>query len=94
MGLASDRVWGITQDETGRYWFATSQGVTRYTPPEPAPPPVFIDAVVADRRYEGVGQVDVASDVDLITFEFRGISFRTRPEALLYRYRLQGWLEG
>lgn len=52
--------------------------------------PVFIDAVLADRRYEGVSDIAIASTVELTTFEFRGISFKTRPEAMIYRYRLRG----
>ena len=72
----------------------TSRGVVRFRPPAPSPPPVFIDAVVADRRYEGVDAVEVSSTVGLIAFEFHGRSFKTRPEAMVYRYRLAGYDKG
>ena len=65
--------------------------MTRYRQPAPAPPPVFIDAVLADRRYEGVSDIAIPSSVELTIFEFHGISFKTRPEAMIYRYRLKGY---
>jgi signal transduction histidine kinase len=46
--------------------------------------------VIADRRYEGVAEIEVPSFVNLIVFEFHGISFKTRPEQMVYRYRLKG----
>ena len=54
------------------------------------PPPVFIDAVVADRRYRGASEVSLASGQGLIAFEFHGISIKTRPGGMVYRYRLFG----
>ena len=90
-GLAGNSVWSILEDETGDMLFATLGGVTRYRPPKPSPPPVFIDAVVADQRYEGVNAVKVDSHVRFVVFEFHGCSFKTRPEAMVYRYRLNGY---
>jgi signal transduction histidine kinase len=52
---------------------------------------VFIDAVEADQRYEEAAEVEIPSTVARITFEFHGISFKTRPEAMVYLYRLQGY---
>ena len=89
-GLAHNDVRAIMGDEHGNLWFATQGGVTRYRPPESSPPPVFIDAVVADRRYEGVSELEIPSTVGVTVFVFRGISFKTRPEAMIYRYRLRG----
>ena len=57
----------------------------------PSPPPVFIDAVVADQRYEKTSEIAISSTVNLTAFEFRAISFKTRPEAMVYRYRLNGY---
>ena len=67
--------------------------MTRYHQSAPSPPPVFIDAVVADRRYEGAVEIEVPSFVKLTVFEFHAISFKTRPEAMVYRYRLKGYEE-
>ena len=90
-GLTHNAVWSIFQDREGSLWFGTGSGVTRYRPPAPAPPPVFIDAVLADRRYEGLADIAIPSSVALTTFEFHGVSFKTRPDAMVYRYRLLGY---
>ncbi|MBI2502332.1 MAG: sigma 54-interacting transcriptional regulator [Candidatus Latescibacteria bacterium] len=89
-GLASNETGAIFEDREGDLWFGTSGGVTRYRPPALSSPPVFIDAVVADRRYEHMTDVEVPVGARLIAFEFHGISFKTRPEAMVYRYRLVG----
>ena len=89
-GLASNETTAIFEDRDGDFWFCTSGGVTRYHPPAPSSPPIFIDAVVADRRYERRVEVEVPVGARLIAFEFHGISFKTRPEAMVYRYRLGG----
>ncbi len=90
-GLGSNVVKSILQDREGHIWFGTSKGATRYRPPPPSPPPVFIDAVVSDRRYEKVSDLAVPSSVGLTVFEYHGISFKTRPEGMVYRYRLRGY---
>jgi len=90
-GLASNGVLTVCQDREGNLWLGTESGVTRYRPPSPSPPPVFVDAVVADRRYEKLSQLAIPSTVKLTAFEFHAISFKTRPEAMIYRYRLDGY---
>jgi len=90
-GLTGNSVRSILQDREGKIWFATANGVVRYRPPEPSPPPVFIDAVVADRRYKDISEVTIPSTVGLVAFEFHGRSFKTRPEAMVYRYKLKGY---
>jgi DNA-binding NtrC family response regulator/ligand-binding sensor domain-containing protein len=89
-GLGSNCVWSIFQDREGDIWIGTVKGVTRYRRPTPKLPRAFIDAVVGDQRYIGVNVVTVPSNVGLVVFEFHGESFRTRPEAMVYRYRLTG----
>jgi signal transduction histidine kinase/ligand-binding sensor domain-containing protein/CheY-like chemotaxis protein len=90
-GLAGYWVNAIFEDREGNLWFGSGQGVTRYRPPAPSPPPAFIDAVVADRRYEQVSQLSMPSSVRLTAFEFHAVSFKTRPEQMVYRYRLRGY---
>ncbi len=90
-GLVSNYVWTGFEDSNGDLWFGTTDGVTRYRPPTPFPPPVFIDAVVADHRYEGVPELAFPSTVGLTSFEFHGMSFKTRPDGMVYRYRLKGY---
>ena len=68
----------------------TTNGVTRYRPPAKSPPRVVVDAVVADRRYEGASELTFPSTVGLTTFEFHGRSFKTRQGHMVHRYRLEG----
>ncbi|OGG54945.1 MAG: hypothetical protein A3F84_06935, partial [Candidatus Handelsmanbacteria bacterium RIFCSPLOWO2_12_FULL_64_10] len=90
-GLASNQVVPILQDQRGDLWFGTLKGLTRYRPPVPFPPPVAVDAVVADRRHEKATELAIPSTVDLTVFEFHGMSFKTRPEQMVYRYWLRGY---
>ncbi len=90
-GLSGNAVTTILQDTDGVFWFGTLGGITRFDPPEPLPPAVAIESVVADRRYEEVRELTVSTDVTLVTFEFQGMSFKTRPYGIVYRYRLKGY---
>ena len=92
-GLGSNTVNSIFQDRDGFLWFGTTNGVTRYHPPISSPPPIFIDEVVADRRYENVSELSIPSSVKLMTFKFHGMSYKTRPGAMVYLYRLEGYDE-
>ena len=87
-GLTGQSVRTILRDRDENVWMVTFDGIVRYRAPEPKPPSVFIDAVVADRRQEKVESFAISSDTELAAFEFRGMSFKTRPGAMVYRYRL------
>lgn len=89
-GLAGNSVKSICEDVTGALWFATSGGITRYVPPPAAKPSVRITGIVADERYTALSHLSVASTEKLIRIEFGGASLKTRPDGLIYRYRLQG----
>ena len=89
-GLASDRVWDVSQDDQGRYGFATDEGVTRYTPAPANPPHVLFAALNADQRYAEPAVVELTTPTNLVSFEFNGVSLKTRTEAMLFRYRLNG----
>ena len=90
-GLASNRILGAYEDRKGDVWFSTDSGLTRFRQPRPAPPPVFIDDVAADRRYGDVVEVSFPSSTGLTSFEFHGVSLKTLPGAMVYRYRLKGF---
>ena len=92
-GLVGNAVHCMLQDRDGDLWIGTTQGLTRYRPPAPSAPPVLIEGVVADRRYRDVSEVTAPSTVRLTAFEFRSRSFKTRPEAMVYRYHLKGYDE-
>jgi len=90
-GLTGNVVTTMFQDREGVLWLGSTNGVTRYRSPPPSPPPVFIEAVVADRRHEKASEVAIPSSAALTVFEFHSTSFKTRPEAMVYRYRLKGY---
>ena len=90
-GLADNGVRVVFEDREGHLWFGTHNGVTRYRPPERFPPRMAIDAVAADRRYAGVSEVSIPSTTKLIAFEFHAMSLKTRPDGIVYRYRLNGY---
>jgi ligand-binding sensor domain-containing protein/methyl-accepting chemotaxis protein len=89
-GLADDRVNEIAQDADGAMWIASSKGITRYRP-RSTPPPVRVTDVLTESRHGATSRISLSSAQPLLAFEFSGISLRTRPEAMLYRYRLQGF---
>ena len=81
----------IIQDNEGHIWFSTQKGAGRYQKPLPTAPQVFLDAVVAGRRYKHVSELAVSSSTGLLTFEFHGNNFKTRMGAMVYRHRLAGY---
>ncbi|MFH1570063.1 MAG: two-component regulator propeller domain-containing protein [Gemmatimonadota bacterium] len=89
-GLPSNVTMFSTQDPAGDLWFSSNVGLVRHRPQHTPTYPVTIEAVVADRRYPGSAAVEVPSNVEVVAFEFRGISLKTRPQQLVYRYRLRG----
>ena len=70
----------VYEDRNGDIWFGTTGGVTRFRTPPPVPPLVHLDAVVADRRYDGSGEQTIPANVELIAFEYHGVSMKTRSE--------------
>ena len=90
-GLVENAVNTIMQDREGAIWVGTTAGATRYCPPPSTPPSVVVDAVVADQRYTNPSTLSVPSTVVLLAFEFHGISLKTRPGGMVYRYRLEDY---
>jgi signal transduction histidine kinase/ligand-binding sensor domain-containing protein/DNA-binding response OmpR family regulator len=80
----------VLADHTGHVWMATEQGLVRYRPRR-APPPVAITDVHTDRSHGPVARLRFDTSQPQVTIDFRGISFRTSPGGLVYRYRLQGY---
>ncbi len=92
-GLVHDHVGTVYQDREGRFWFGTLGGLSRFVPPPPTSPLVSIDAIVADQRYTASSKPAIPAGEHLIALEFSAISFKTRPEAMRYIYRLKGYEE-
>ncbi len=90
-GLASNIVNDITEDQRGHIWFSTAKGATRYIQPQPMPPSITITGVVADQRYADLATLSIPNTTNLVTFEFDGVNLKTRPESMVYRYRLEGF---
>jgi signal transduction histidine kinase len=89
------------QSADGRLWFRTTQGVAVVNPNEitvnALPPPVVIQAVIADRRPVGNSASNLQMDKKIIVPPGRGelevhygaLSFRS-PEKNQFRYKLEG----
>ena len=88
-GLAGNDVRALYHDSRGHMWVTTyGSGVSRYRPRR-TPPAVWLNDIVADRRYGPVFEIDLPSSQPFLAFEFQALSFKTRPEAMFFRYRLQ-----
>ena len=90
-GLTGGSVRDIFEDKEGNLWFGTLYGLIRYRQPAPSPPAVEIDTVIANRRYD-VGNtlpLTLPTTVGPVVIEFHESSFKTRSEAMVYRYRLR-----
>ena len=89
-GLAHDVVRQAIQDKNGVFWFATSNCVTRYIPTHrKVKPRVRLTQVIADDVYCTPGPIE--STVNHVTFEYKGLSFKTQFERIRYIYKLDGW---
>ena len=89
-GLPDNVSLTVAADEGG-VWIGGSSGLSYHRPRFSPDVPVLIDAVVAGKRYGGDEQIEVASSVELMAFEFRGISLKTLPGQTVFCYRLVGY---
>jgi DNA-binding NtrC family response regulator len=89
-GLYSDTVTALLQDRQGAMWLATRAGLTRYRL-RSTPPTVRLGEVMADRRYHAEEPIAVPESPSGVRFGFQGRSFTTRPEGMVYVYRLDGY---
>ena len=86
-GLTHNAVRDILQDRSGDIWIATREGITRYRPRHTRPP-ISITNVARQGKVE---EISLSSSLPFVDFEFRGVSFKTRPEQMAYAYRLEGY---
>jgi len=89
-GLRSSSVWSLLQDQANQIWVGTANGATRYCPTVSVPPVICVDAVTSNQRYRDISKLAVPHHTGLTVFEFHGKSFKTRPEGMVYRCRLDG----
>ena len=88
-GLPGTLITDVLEDRQGRVWVATLEGILR-RPLTAATPTILIDDVITDRRHGPVDRIDLTTSQSLLAFEVRGISLKTRPGGVRYRYRLAG----
>lgn len=79
----------------GTVWFANGTALQQIKPSElrrdPIPPPVYVEAVIADRR-----QFALRNNLELpalsrdLEIDYSALSFAV-PERVRFRYRLEGW---
>jgi ligand-binding sensor domain-containing protein/serine phosphatase RsbU (regulator of sigma subunit) len=88
-GLPDNLVHDIFESPDSTIWIATEGGVLRYRSAH-TPPQARLVNVTTDRSYGVVHQIDITSDQDYLLIEFKGASLRTRPDGMVYLYRLLG----
>jgi signal transduction histidine kinase/CheY-like chemotaxis protein/ligand-binding sensor domain-containing protein/HPt (histidine-containing phosphotransfer) domain-containing protein len=88
-GLATRSIHALLEDRDGRIWIGGRGGVTRYDT-EHAPPSVLLTGVTTDRPHGPQTEIRIPSTQKFLAFDFRGISLKTRPGGMIYRYRLGG----
>ncbi len=79
----------------GRLFFATVKGVAvadpRHLPMNRVPPPVVIEAVLADGQAMDLrGPLEMAPGRERLEFQFAGLSLRA-PDRVRFRYQLEGF---
>lgn len=95
LDLSLGAVHTIFEDSKGDMWFiTTNDGVIKYVPSaKEIRPRVHITEIEADKIFHYPVQIEIPSTTKRITFAFKGISFRTRPEELRYNFQLGGYDE-
>jgi signal transduction histidine kinase/ligand-binding sensor domain-containing protein/DNA-binding NarL/FixJ family response regulator len=88
-GLASNAAQETILDQDGRFWMATEGGITRYMPTV-TPPPIRVTNVTADRDRGVVTEIELPETQGYLAIEFRGSSFKTRFDEMIYVYRMDG----
>jgi len=88
-GLPSNSVKEVLADDEGTIWIGTEAGLTRYRPQQTTPAIRLIN-LIADRHYGVVESLDLPVTQDFFTVEYRGRSFGTQADQMVYAYRLLG----
>ena len=88
--MRSNLIRSILVARDGSVWLGTSSGITRYRDTHPTPPTINVDTVVADSRFDPASAVEIPTHAGIVAFHFWGSNLKTRPEAMVYRYRLTG----
>ncbi|MBT3344027.1 MAG: PAS domain S-box protein, partial [Gemmatimonadetes bacterium] len=88
-GLAPRSVRALWQDTNGRIWIGGDGGITRYEKSETSPT-LLLANITTDRSLGPQTNISIPSTQPSVAVDLRGVSLRTRPGGMLYRYRLGG----
>ena len=88
-GLPSNAVQSLSEAANGDMWIGTERGAFRYRPGD-TPPTIRVSEILADRRYGPRHSLELPVTQDFVEFQFQGVSMNTRPERMVYLYRLLG----
>ena len=91
-GLIDNSIQDVLQDREGDIWIGSEGGAVRYRPSR-TPPRVRVKQVIADRTYQSGEEVDLLSTQQFAIFEVQGRSLTSRPDQMVYLYRLEGYEE-
>ncbi len=92
-GLPNNTVETILQDQDGHLWIGMdSGGLARYTINK-TPPKALIRTVTIDKEYPATSDIKARSSNGVTIITFSGVSHKTRPESMLYKFRLNGFDE-
>ena len=81
----------ILEDRDGTFWFGTVAGsIIRYRLRQ-TPPRIRLIRVTTDQVYENAEDVCSSTVGQPVVFEYKGLSFSTPANDMLYEYRLQGY---
>ena len=92
LNLTRGSVRTIREDKDGVLWFiTTNDGVIKYIPASgEIRPRIHLTQIEADRLYHNVDKIRVPSTMRHIAFEYKGISYRTKPDEIRYVFQLEG----
>ncbi|MCF7765003.1 MAG: hypothetical protein K9N62_15145 [Verrucomicrobia bacterium] len=90
-GLGSNAIRTLLQAENGEFWIGTAEdGITRYRIQQ-CTPDITLERVLADRDYRPGEPIELPTSQQAVGFEFNGRCFKTRPEGMVFYYRLAGY---
>ncbi|MEQ8764294.1 MAG: ATP-binding protein [Planctomycetota bacterium] len=87
-GLPEPFVSALAIDGKQRIWMASGNNVLCYSP-RPSSPLLRVRDIVAVDRLGEASHVMVSSDIRHFAIELQAVSYATRAEAMLYRYKLE-----
>ena len=90
-GLTPAEGYRVYQDRRGDIWLVSKNGLVRYRPQYSFSPTIHLTEVVADHHYGPAQELRLPSSQEFVSFAFQGRSMTTRPDAMFYVYRLQGY---